>query len=170
MKNALLRTTPLILTMVLGVGLIHAEESPLAKPLRKFDRNKDGKLTGDEVVLARQAFNRGGRELDNGGRPNPEFLQRRQRSWREQNMTFLDLNGNGSLEDDEKKRADTVWEAIAARQENLRVELLLKYDTNDDGELNDEERRASRNESETKRREIEKQVMAAHPKPTSPPN
>ena len=82
-------------------------------------------------------------------------------------MTFLDLNGNGTLEDDENKRADLVWGEISAEFEKVRSEITRKYDKNDDGELTQQEREASRGEMEIKRREIETRVMAAHPKPAA---
>lgn len=149
---------------------VSAQDSPLAKSLRKFDANKDGKLSGEEQVQARQAFNRGGRDLGNNGRPNPEFFERRKKNWLEQQVKFLDLNGNGTLEDDETKRADLIWEEIAAGMETMRAELTRKYDKNDDGELTQQEREASRGEFDTKRREIENKVMAAHPGPATPGN
>ena len=156
-----------IALLALTLGTVLAQDSPLAKPLRKFDANKDGKLTGDEQALARQAFNRGGRNLENNGRPNREFFERRKKNWKEQQMTFLDLNGNGTLEDDENKRADLVWGEISAEFEKVRSEITRKYDTNDDGELTQQEREASRGEMEIIRREIETRVMAAHPKPAA---
>ena len=159
---------PCTALFALTLGAVSAQDSPLAKPLRKFDTNKDGKLTGDEQTLARQAFNRGGRNLENGGRPNREFSERRKKNWKEQQITFLDLNGNGTLEDNETKRADLIWEEIGAEIEKIRIGITEKYDKNDDGELTQQEREASRGEFETKRREIETKVMAAHPKPAAP--
>ena len=151
----------------LTFGAVSAQDSPLAEPLRKFDSNKDGKLTGGEQDQARQAFNRGGRNLENNGRPNREFFERRKRSWKEQQMKFLDVNGNGTLEEDETKRADLIWEEISTGFEKFRAEIIRKYDKNDDGELTQQERETSRGEMETKRREVETKVMAAHPNPAA---
>jgi hypothetical protein len=145
-----------------------AEESPLAKPLRKFDANKDGKLTGNEVVLARQAFNRGGKDLQMNGQAWKEIMERRKRIWKEQQLGYLDLSGDGKLDEAENQRGDLVWEEIAKESDKARMEILVKFDQNDDGELSDKERQASRGEFETRRKEIEAKAMAAHPKPATP--
>ena len=145
-----------------------AEESPLAQPLRKFDANNDGKLTGDELVLARQAFNRGGKGLENGPKFFKEVSERRRKNWKEQQAKVLDLNGNGMLEEDENKRADMIWAEMSGEFDKVRAELLKKYDKNDDGELTQQEWEASRGEFDAKRKAIEDKVMAAHPKPASP--
>jgi Ca2+-binding EF-hand superfamily protein len=154
--------------LALAPGLLSAQESPLAKPLRAFDTNNDGKLTGEEVVQAQQAFNRGGKKLENGGRPPKEFAERRKRSWLEQQAKSLDLNGNGSLEENESKRAEIIWNQISAEFDKVRADLLRKYDKDNDGELNEQERNASRGEYEARRKAIEEKVMAANPRPAAP--
>jgi hypothetical protein len=97
-----------------------------------------------------------------------EIMERRKRTWKEQQLGYLDLNGDGKLDDAETQRGDLVWEEIAKEIDKARMEILLKYDQNDDGELSDKERQASRGEFETRRKEIEEKAMAAHPKPSAP--
>ena len=152
----------------LAPGSLSAQDSPLAKPLRSFDVNNDGKLTGDEVVQAQQAFNRGGKKLENGGRSPKEFSERRKRYWLEQQAKALDLNGDGSLQENESKRAEIIWNQISGEFDKIRAELLRKYDKNNDGELNEQERDASRGEYEARRKAIEEKAMAANPKPATP--
>ena len=74
----------------------------LAPPLRMFDRNKDGKLTGDESKMARQAYNRGGREAEPSPRKWREQMERREREFTKDRQRDFDLNGNGKLDDSEK--------------------------------------------------------------------
>lgn len=131
----------------------------IAKPLRKFDQNRDGKLTGDELTLARQAHNRGGREAE----PRPgkwkEMLQRFEKDFATRRQKDFDLNADGKLDDREKAAIREVWAAIAPQLTTARISLTAKYDRNDDGELTDDERRASRNENESTRRAIEEQCL-----------
>ncbi len=142
-----------------------AQESPLAKPLRKYDTNKDGKLIGEELVQARQAFNRGGKDLETDAKFFKQISERRKRNWREQQLKVLDLNGNGTLEAEEEKRAEAIWAEINLASDKLRADLLRKYDKNDDGQLDQAERDASRPEFDAKRKEIETKAMAAQAKP-----
>lgn len=152
---------------------VSAQDSPLAKPLRKFDQNKDGKLTGEELVLARQAHNRGGRELEFDARRMKEFMDRRKAEWKEQQTKFLDTNGDGKIDGEESQRADTIWAEIEKEYDLLRKDLLRKYDKNDDGELNGPEREASRGENNSRRNSLEQKVMdkfrGAEAKPNPPP-
>lgn len=156
------------------MGMAPAQDSPLARPLRKFDQNKDGKLTGEELVLARQAHNRGGKELEFDARRLQEFMDRRKQDWKRQQTKFLDENGDGQVDEAEERRAETVWAEIAKEYEQLRKDLLRKYDRNDDGELNGPEREASRGENNSRRNSIEQKVMeryraAAKPATTPAP-
>ena len=137
-------------------------ESPLAKPLQPFDQNKDGKLTGQELVLARQAHNRGGKPLETSRRRTREFLERRKAEWKRQETRTLDGNADGKLDDVELRRADMIWAEIAREFEQVRDEILRKYDLNDDGELSQKEREASGNESDSRRKAIEQKVMEKH--------
>ncbi|MDB6071933.1 MAG: hypothetical protein JWL81_3104 [Verrucomicrobiales bacterium] len=137
-------------------------DSPLPKPLRKFDADKDGKLTGDELIRARQAHNRGGREPEVREGQWKEILERRKKTWLQQQNGNLDLNKDGNLDDAEKERAEKIWGEIADGLGKLRWEILKKYDKNDDGDLNQTEREASRKESDERRAAIEKQAMESH--------
>lgn len=138
-----------------------AQQNALAKPLRKFDRNGDGRLEGDELRLARQAHNRGGRPAE----PNPgrwrDILERLEREFLRRREKDFDTDHNGQLSDQERQQARSVWRKIAAEITALRDDITARYDRNDDGELNDDERSASRAESERRRREIEETIMAA---------
>lgn len=154
---------------LLGSTTAWSADSPLPKPLRKFDADKDGKLTGDELVRARQAHNRGGREPEVSESQWREIMERRKKNWLQQHTETLDLNKDGNLDDAEKERAEKIWNEIAEGLGKLRWEILKKYDQNDDGDLNQAEREASRKESEQRRAEIEKQAMEAHrPEPVKP--
>ena len=152
-----------------------AQDSPLAKPLRKFDKDKDGKLTGDEVVKARQAFNRGGKNPELGADDWKEMMGRRKGEWRQRYLKDLDTNSDGTLDDAEKKESNKLWSELEVELEKLREEIIAKYDKNDDGDLTQGEREASRRETETRRLEIEKafmeqkHAMAASPKPETSP-
>lgn len=156
----------LLLLVVTGAAHGIAQEpvrsgSPndLAAPLRSFDRDKDGKLTGDELKMARQAHNRGGREAEPNPRRWREQLERRERDFTRQRERDFDLNGDGKLDDGERKELRAVWQKIAEKLTAIRVTLTEKYDRNDDGELNEQERNASRSESDRLRREIEDQSV-----------
>lgn len=151
-----------------------AQDSPLAKPLRKFDRNKDGKLQGEELVNARQAHNRGGKELDFNPRRIEEFMERRRNNWFNTHKSLLDANKDGTMDDAEKTQAEKVWSEIAQDSEKIRKEITRKYDKNDDGELTGQEREASRREFDQLRSESEKRIMGTNlrkvelPKPPAP--
>lgn len=150
----------LVIILIASVtSVASAQDSPLAKPLRKFDQNKDGKLTGEELVLARQAHNRGGKELEFNARRMKEFMDRRKEDWKRQQTNFLDENGDGQIDEGEQRRTETVWAEIAKEYEQLRKDLLHKYDRNDDGELTGTEREASRRENNSLRNGIEQKVM-----------
>lgn len=129
----------------------------LAAPLRKFDRNKDGRLADDELKAARQEHNRGGREAEPNQRRWREQLDRREKDFTQKRQREFDLNADGKLDDKERKELRAVWEKIAGKFTALRVTITAKYDRNDDGELNEQERNASRQESDRLRREIEDQ-------------
>lgn len=131
----------------------------LAAPLRKFDSDKDGKLTGDELKRARQEHNRGGREAEPNPRKWREQLDRREKEFTQQRQRDFDLNGDGKLDDGERKELRGVWQKIAEKFTGVRVTITEKYDRNDDGELNEQERNASREESDRLRREIENQLV-----------
>ena len=159
---ALRTLTPLLAALCfLPAAPAGAQQNTLAKPLRKFDRNGDGRLEGDELRLARQAHNRGGRPAE----PNPgrwrDILERLEREFLRRREKDFDTDHNGQLSDQERQQARTLWRKIATEITALRDDITARYDRNDDGELNDDERSASRAESERRRREIEESIMAA---------
>jgi hypothetical protein len=132
----------------------------LAKPLRKYDTNKDGKLTGEEMRLARQAFNRGGKAPEMSADDWQGVLDYFKGDWRKRNFSKLDLNADGKLDDAEKERVQKIWDRIAAQLTSTRVELVLRYDKNDDGNVTREERKAFDPEFSRRRFEIEADVLA----------
>ena len=134
--------------------------SELAAPLRKFDRDKDGKLHGEELKAARQAHNRGGREAEPNANRWREILERQEKEFIRRREKDFDTNGDGKLEDRERAEMREVWKIVAGRYKNLRETITAKYDRNDDGELNDQERNASRSESDRLRREAEDQCIS----------
>ena len=128
-----------------------AAEQALAAPLRRFDRDKDGKLDGIELKEARQAHNRGGREAEpNRGRIK-EMMERLRNEFMERFRGDFDASKDGKLDDTEKKEADKVWSGLEKRYHEIRREVTAKHDKNDDGELGENERGASRKESENLR-------------------
>ncbi|RFC51482.1 MAG: EF hand/EF hand [Verrucomicrobia bacterium] len=152
------------LLFVAVVPAVAQDRKTLAGPLRKFDANRDGKLEGRELVLARQAHNRGGREAE----PNPgrwrDMLERFEREFMNRRRRDFDENGDGKLDEGELREARKVWEAISEGMARVREEVTARYDRNDDGELNDEERRESKKETERLRRELEERVLAERKK------
>ena len=144
------------------------ERSALAGPLRKFDANRDGKLEGRELVLARQSHNRGGREAE----PDPgrwkEIMERFEREFLKRRQKEFDANHDGRLDDGERNAASAAWKIIGEGITRIRDDITARYDRNDDGELNDAERNASRQESERLRRELEEKVVAVRKAPPAP--
>ncbi len=153
------RITALLL-FVAVVPAVAQDRKTLAGPLRKFDANRDGKLEGRELVLARQAHNRGGREAE----PNPGrwkgMLERLEREFMNRRQRDFDEDGDGKLDEGERGEARKVWEAISEGMAGIRDEVTARYDRNDDGELNDAERGESKKETERLRRELEDRVLA----------
>lgn len=166
-----LRTLPVLLgaLCLLPSAPVAAQQNSLAKPLRKFDRNGDGRLEGDELRLARQAHNRGGRPAE----PNPgrwrDILDRLEREFLRRREKDFDTDNSGQLSGEERQQARSAWRKIATEITTLRDDITARYDRNDDGELNDDERNASRAESERRRREIEESIMAAWKKQPAQP-
>ena len=141
----------------------------LAAPLRKYDRDRDGKLTGEELVLARQAHNRGGRDAE----PRPgkwkEMLQRFEKDFAARRQKDFDLNKDGRLDETERRAMGEVWQKAVAKITEARARITAKYDRNDDGELNEQERGASRGESERTRRDIEEECVREWRSRNAPP-
>jgi hypothetical protein len=140
-------------------GAKPAGAGELAAPLRKFDRDKDGKLSGEELKLARQAHNRGGRDAEPGPGRWREILERQEREFVRRRERDFDANGDGKVDDHERSEMRGVWKRIADQFVELRATITAKYDRNDDGELNERERNASRQESDRLRREIEDRCL-----------
>jgi hypothetical protein len=156
--------------------LASAQEAPkpdaakdLPAPLRKFDRDRDGKLTGDELKLARQSHNRGGRDAEPDADRWKEILQRQEKEFSERHRKDFDANNDGKLDDAERGEMRGVWNRITVKLTAIRETVTAKYDRNDDGELNDGERFASRDESNRLRREAEDQCIAEWRAKKAPP-
>lgn len=160
LKNMGMKRITAWLFVLAVVPAVAQDRKTLAGPLRKFDANRDGKLEGRELVLARQAHNRGGREAE----PNPgrwrDLLERLEREFMNRRRRDFDENGDGKLDGGEERDARKVWEAISEGMTRIREEVTAKYDRNDDGELNEAERGDSRKETDRMRRELEERVMA----------
>ncbi|HEX2746354.1 MAG TPA: hypothetical protein VHM91_00035 [Verrucomicrobiales bacterium] len=153
-----------------------AQETPqpdaskdLPPTLKKYDRDHDGKLTGDELKLARQAHNRGGRDAEPDAGRWREILQRQEKEFTERRRKDFDTNSDGKLDDGERNELRAVWKLISVRLTTIRDTITAKYDRNDDGELNDGERYASRDESNRLRREAEDQCIAEWKAKRTPP-
>ena len=164
MKNGGMKRITALLLFVAVVPAVAQDRKTLAGPLRKFDANRDGKLEGRELVLARQAHNRGGREAE----PNPGrwkgMLERLEREFMNRRRRDFDENGDGKLDEGERGEARKVWEAISEGMAGIRDEVTARYDRNDDGELNDAERGESKKETERLRRQLEDRVLAERKK------
>jgi len=156
----------LLLTLLAATAAAAPTADPsLARALRKFDSNQDGKLTGEELTQARQAHNRGGKELETDPKQIQEFMERRKADWKKQNLKWLDKNNDGKIEGPEDQQAESIWKEIAEGYSLLRKDIMKKYDINDDGDLSQQEREASRAESDRRRRDIEQKVMAKYRPP-----
>ena len=91
--------------------------------LKKFDKDKDGKLSEDERKAAREALGGGGRGGEEARRA--EILAR------------FDKDKDGKLSEDERKAAR---EAMETR----RKAMLEKFDANKNGKLDPDEIKAAR--------------------------
>lgn len=154
-----------------GGGDANDPSRDLARPLRKFDTNKDGKLTGEEVRLARQAFNRGGRDPEMTADMWQGVLDYYFGEWRKRNYKILDTDADGKLNDGEKEQARKLWEDVPPQLSTLRDELVRKYDKNDDGNVTKDERRSFDREFNRRRDVIEQAVIekiAPAPAPSPP--
>jgi Ca2+-binding EF-hand superfamily protein len=157
--KSIVSTLPFAIVLAAPAGMTAQEPKQdatqeLAAPLRKFDRNRDGKLADDEMKSARQAHNRGGRDPEPSERRWRDMLQRRERDFMREREKDFDANGDGKVDDAERNEMRAVWKRMTGPLTELRVQLTAKYDRNDDGELNDRERNASRSESDRLQREI----------------
>ena len=68
-----------------------------------------GKLTDEELTQARQAHNRGGKELETDPKRIQEFMERRKADWKKQNQKWLDENNDGKIDGPEEQQAETIW-------------------------------------------------------------
>lgn len=165
--NAAAVKTVLPLVFLALCAAVPAQDTPpkagtpadLAAPLRRFDRNKNGVLDEPELKEARQTHNRGGRAAQPDAGQWKEQLQRRERQFSGSHQREFDADGDGKLNDAEKKALEEVWQQVAKEFTALRTQMVEKYDRNDDGELNDQERNASRQENDRLRREIEERCI-----------
>jgi Ca2+-binding EF-hand superfamily protein len=102
-----------------------------AKVIARFDRNGDGRLTGEERVSASRALAAGRlTEKPRGAGPRTPFERRM--------LQEFDADGDGVLNEAEK---DAALEDMRRRQ---RERMLDRFDTDGDGELSQEERAAMR--------------------------
>jgi Ca2+-binding EF-hand superfamily protein len=138
------------------------DKSELAHPLRKYDIDQDGKLTGDEFTRARQAHNRGGREAEPTPSRLKDIMNRIKRDFSTRNQKAFDKDGDGKLNEAETVVLEKVWAEIATEYQKLRQEITKRYDRNDDGELSNEERDASRRDSDSRRQAIEQEAFKRH--------
>lgn len=158
--HSLLRPAGLVLLLwTAGILPAPAQTSALPKPLRKFDQDKNGKLIDEELVQARQAHNRGGREPEINPNRWKEMMERRRGQWFRENQTRLDLDKDGSLNGAETAKAEEAWKETADGFAAIQTALTRQFDRNDDGDLTREERQASRRESEKQRTELEKSIL-----------
>lgn len=145
----------------------HADDAPappqegvLAEPLQPFDSNGDGLLTGEEVRLARQSHNRGGRAAEPTERSWRRDLSFLEMEFRQRRQQDFDLDGDGELQKAERNALKAVWRRIAGGYRELHDELTPKYDRNDDGELDEREEAAARPEVTRRRQKLELRYLA----------
>ena len=162
-----------VLLLALSAALARSQDAgTLAAPLRRFDADRNGRLDGNELVLARQAHNRGGREAEPTARRWKDILGRLERDFLERRRRDFDTSGDGRLDDAERAEATRVWKSLADPLTTLRREITARHDRDDDGELDDRERDASRPDFERRRRELEDKAIAAWKaaRPAPPPS
>jgi Ca2+-binding EF-hand superfamily protein len=122
--------------------------------IKKYDKNGDGQLTGDERSAARSArFEEMRKEFlkendaDGDGKLSDEerragFRKRMEsmrRRWAERRY---DKDGDGKLNDEEKAAMEKGEAARAAERKKRTEEYIKKYDKNGDGKVEGDERRA----------------------------
>jgi len=120
--------------------------------VKKYDKNGDGQLTGDERTAARSArFEEMRKEFlkqndaDGDGKLSDEerragFRKRMEsmrRRWAERRY---DKDGNGKLNDEEKAAMEKGEAARDAERKKRTEEYIKKYDKNGDGKVDDKER------------------------------
>jgi Ca2+-binding EF-hand superfamily protein len=97
--------------------------------IKKFDKDKDGKLNDEERTAARAAR----RDREGGAKRHrsgpPKFIIKK-----------FDKDGDGKLNEEEKKAAHA---AHKARHDEMRAKLLALFDADKDGKLNEKERQAA---------------------------
>ena len=107
--------------------------------MKKFDTNKDGKLSEEERKNLRNEMN--------GARTGiPPLLAKK-----------FDIDGDGKLSEEERAefRKD-----LASKGRRLPPHLMERFDTNGDGELSDEERSGARQAWEDRKQEMLKKFDA----------
>ncbi|RPI60531.1 MAG: hypothetical protein EHM48_07090 [Planctomycetaceae bacterium] len=112
------------------------------KTLERFDKDKDGKLAGDERAAANRWLAGGGattKPAGNGAKL-ADMLKKR--------------SADATLTDEER---DALMKEIADEQQR---QMLEKYDTNADGKLDDDERKAMQADERAKNGEFVKKLEA----------
>ncbi|MBT3201614.1 MAG: hypothetical protein HN350_17060 [Phycisphaerales bacterium] len=132
-------------------------QSTRRKVMGSFDKNKDGKLTGEERTAANKALASGRLSLSS----RQAARDARTAKWRADMLAKYDTDKDGSLSDTEKAAARKAYEQQAKeRMEKWRKERELReHDTDKDGKLNETEAAAAakqRAESDKRRAEYEK--------------
>ena len=124
--------------------------------IKKYDKDGDGKLTGDEQAAAwgarmeerRREFMK---EYDKDGdgkfseeeqKAIRDGFRKRMEDWgRRRAERRYDKDGDGKLSDEEKAAMEKGEAERAAEREQRRKDFMKKYDTDGDGDISDKERR-----------------------------
>ena len=126
--------------------------------IKKYDKDGDGKLTGDEQAAAwgarmeerRQEFMKE-YDKDGDGKFNEkereamrESFRKRMEDWgRRRAERRYDKDGDGKLSEEEKAAMEKGEAARTAERDKRRKEFMAKYDKDGDGEISSDERGAA---------------------------
>jgi Ca2+-binding EF-hand superfamily protein len=126
--------------------------------IKKYDKDGDGKLTGEERSAAwgaraeerRQEFmkqydkNGDGKFDEKERAAMRESFRKRMEDWgRRRAERRYDKDGDGKLNDEEKAAMEKGQAERAAEREKRRKDFMAKYDKDGDDNISDEERRAA---------------------------